>query len=303
MVEFLRRNQVLLTSGLFLLLSLVLVMVNRGETRRFDPLGAIFLEILRPFQVVASAVGHAASSTWGTYVGLVGVSRENETLHEKMRLLEAERHRTAEIELQNQRLRLLLDFRTELPDEAIAARIVGRDSTGLFESFTLDRGSRDGVSVGMAVVCADGVVGRVAQVSPRASRVLLMTNHNSGIDAIIQRTRARGIVEGVLEGDARMKYLKRTEDVVVGDVVVTSGLDGIYPKGIRIGRIMGVKKKEYGLFQVAQIVPSVDFSRLEEVLIVVSRPGFARESFAEPGAMPLGDEHAVVAETGEGGAP
>ena len=302
MVKFLRRNQVLLTSGLFLLLSLVLLSFNREGERRFDPLGVAFLEILRPFQVAVSAVSRTAGSTWTTYFSLVRTSQENETLRERVRRLESERHRSAEVELQNQRLKLLLNFRAQLPEEAIAARIVGRDSTGLFDSFTLDRGERDGVSPSMAVVCDDGVVGRIAQVSPRASRVLLITNHNSGVDATIQRTRARGIVEGVLGADARMKYLKRTEDVVVGDIIVTSGLDGIYPKGIRIGRIMEVTKKEYGLFQVAQIVPSVDFSRLEEVLIVTSQPLLASEAFRAPREEPAVEE-VVVSQGGAEGTP
>ena len=302
MVKFLRRNQVLLTSGLFLLLSLVLLSFNREEERRFDPLGVAFLEILRPFQLAVSAVTETAGSTWTAYFSLVRTSQENETLREQVRLLESERHRSAEVELQNQRLKLLLNFRAQLPQEAIAARIVGRDSTGLFDSFTLDRGERDGVSPSMAVVCDDGVVGRIAQVSPRASRVLLITNHNSGVDATIQRTRARGIVEGVLEADARMKYLKRTEDVVVGDIIVTSGLDGIYPKGIRIGRIMEVTKKKYGLFQVAQIVPSVDFSRLEEVLIVTSKPPSRAKRSALRGEEPAVEE-AVVSQGGGEGTP
>ncbi|MGH7860346.1 MAG: rod shape-determining protein MreC, partial [Candidatus Binatia bacterium] len=216
---------------------------------------------------------------WSRYLGLVGVAEDNEILRERLRLLEAERHRAAEVELQNQRLQLLLNFRTQLAAEAIAARVIGLDASSLFRSFTLDRGERDGIRPGMAVVCADGVVGRIAQVSPNASRVLLLTNHNSGVDAIVQRTRARGIVEGVLEGGATMKYLRQTEDVKDGDVVVTSGVDGIYPKGVMIGRIIRVERKDYGLFQVATILPAVDFSRLEEVLVITSVPIVTGEAF------------------------
>jgi rod shape-determining protein MreC len=279
MLEFLRRNQVLFASGLFLTLSFALLTANRGAVRRFDPLGVVFLEILEPLQGVTLTGLESIQGVWGRYLSLVGVARENESLKERLRLLEAERHRAAEIELQNQRLQLLLDFRTELAGEAIAARVVGRDASTLFHSFTLDRGQRDGLEPGMAVVCADGVVGRIAQVSPNASRVLLLINYNSGVDAIVQRTRARGIVEGVLEGGATMKYLRQTEDVEVGDVVMTSGLDGIFPKGVMIGRILQVERKDYGLFQVATILPAVDFSRLEEVLVITSPPAIEGETF------------------------
>jgi cell shape-determining protein MreC len=102
--------------------------------------------------------------------------------------------------------------------------------------------------------------------------VLLISDHNSGVDAIVQRTRARGIVEGALNRSCSMKYIKRGEEIDVNDVVVTSGLDGIFPKGVLIGRVSGVTRKDFGLFQVADVVPAVEFSRLEEVLVLTSPP-------------------------------
>ena len=299
MIEFLRRNQVLLASGLFLTLSFALLTLNRGDSRRVDPLGAVFLEVLQPLQSLVGTSLGAVVGVWEGYVNLVGVARENEVLRERLRELEAERNRAVEIGLQNERLQLLLSFRGELGGESIAARITGRGSTSLFQSFTLDRGENDGVRPGMAVVCADGVVGRIAQVSPNASHVLLITNHNSGVDAVIQRTRARGIVEGALEGGAVMKYVKRTEDIEIGDVVVTSGLDRIYPKGVRIGRIVEVTRKDYGLFQVATLVPSVDFSRLEEVLVVTVPPAPPEESFHGAHDLPEGASSPVAPLAGE----
>ena len=270
MLEFLRRNQVLLASTLFLSLSFFLLSANRGGLRRIDPLGTVFLEVLQPLQgVTATGVGQVRS-LWTSYVSLVGVVGENRDLRDRVRTLEAERQRLTELELENARLERLLDFRSSMPAKALTARVVGKDASGWFETFTLDRGEQDGVQPGMAVVCADGVAGRIASVSPHASRVLLVSDHNSGVDALIQRTRARGILEGTLSGTASLKYVKPSEELEVGDLVVTSGLDGIFPKGLRLGRVVGVTRRESGLFQLAEVVPFVDFSKLEEVLILTT---------------------------------
>jgi rod shape-determining protein MreC len=278
MLEFLRRNQVLLGSALFLSLSLALLVVNRGGTRRFDPLGTVFLELLRPLQTVTTQATREVSSVWTRYVGLLSADAENRRLRDRLRALEAEHHRDAEIELENRRLSHLLDFKSNLPSQVVTARVIGKDASGIFQTFMLDRGERDGVKPAMAVVCAEGVVGRIAQSSPHAARVLLLSDHNSGVDALVQRTRARGIVEGALSGSCSMKYVKRGDEVQAGDVVVTSGLDGIFPKGILIGRVSSVSRKDVGLYQVADVVPAVDFAKLEEVLVLVSAPEQVNEA-------------------------
>ncbi|MEA2625733.1 MAG: rod shape-determining protein MreC [Candidatus Binatota bacterium] len=272
MVEFLRRNRVFLTSGFFLSLSLGLLSANRGGTHRIDPLGIVFLEALQPLQTVTSAVADRAAAGWAEYVKLVDVNAENQRLRDAVQRLTVERHRMRELELETERLERLLDFRKKLPSNAVTARVIGRDASEWFQTFTLDRGESDGIKPGMAVVHAAGVVGRVAQVSPNAARVLLIADHNSGVDALVQRTRARGIVEGTLAGHCSMKYIRHDEGIQPGDVIVTSGLDGLFPKGLLIGRVVDVTRKDYGLFQVAEVVPAVDFTKLEEVLVVTTPP-------------------------------
>src|SRR5439155_24980271 len=126
----------------------------------------------------------------------------------------------------------------------------------------IGRGERDGVVRGAAVLAPAGIVGHVFQVSPNAARVLLVADHNSGVDALVQRTRARGIVQGTADGGCGLKYVKRTEDIQVGDTVVTSGLDGIFPKGLPIGKVVSVDKRGQGLFQYAEIAPRVDAEQL-----------------------------------------
>jgi len=154
----------------------------------------------------------------------------------------------------------------------IAVEVIGQDPTSWFKSVTINKGERDGVQKGMAVISPEGVVGQILKTAPHYATVLLMTDYNSAIDAVIQRTRAKAIVEGQEENRCQLKYLLRTEEVVVGDVVITSGLGGIFPKGLMVGEIRKVDKKGHGVFQYAELVPSVDLTKLEEVLIISTSP-------------------------------
>jgi len=122
------------------------------------------------------------------------------------------------------------------------------------------------------VIAPEGVVGQILKTAPYHSTVLLITDYNSAIDTIVQRTRAKAIVEGRGENRCQLKYLLRTEDVIVGDVVVTSGLGGNLPKGLMVGEIRKVDKREHGIFQYAELVPSVDLTKLEEVLVIPEAP-------------------------------
>src|SRR5262249_1468158 len=160
-----------------------------------------------------------------------------------------------------------LDFRETLQGDLLTARVVGRDASDVSRTMTIDRGAGDGVVRGAAVLAPQGVVGQGFLVSRHAARGLLVSRHNSGIDAFVQRTRARGIVQGTVDAGCALKYVKRTEDVQVGDTLVTSGLDGIFPKGMPIGRVTAIDKRGQGLFQSADVAPRVDFDQLEEVLV------------------------------------
>jgi rod shape-determining protein MreC len=270
MLEFIRRNRVLLSSSFFLFCSLLLLSVNARHPGRIDPLGRAFLEVMAPFQRVTSIVTGRTADVWRGYVDLLGVARENGRL--RGRLHELERHATEqrELELMNRRLKRLLAFQRRLPTQVVSAEVTGRDATAWFQSLTLNKGERDGIQSGMPVLAPDGVVGLISKTSPHASRVLLLTDPNSGVDVLIQRTRVRGIVSGLLEKGAILKYVKRADDVQVGDRIVTSGLDGIFPKGVSVGRVTRVSRKDRGLFLYAEVTPTADASRLEEVLVTAA---------------------------------
>ncbi|MFN8625470.1 MAG: rod shape-determining protein MreC [Candidatus Binatia bacterium] len=267
MLEFVRRNRIVFTSGLLLLIALLLLSTSASTRRRTDPLTGIVLDGMWPLQRAAAATIHALARAWRTYVDLVGTRQENETLRRRVVELEQRAIRLAEVEQTDKRLEELLDFRATLVGDMVVANIIARDPLPWFSSLTIDKGSADGVQKNAAVLSPFGVVGHTMATGSHAARVLLLTDHNSGIDAVVQRSRARGIVEGALDGRCVMKYVKRDEDLEVGDRVVTSGLDGIFPKGIMIGEVTRVTRGNRGLLQLADIQPSVPLDRIEEVLV------------------------------------
>src|SRR6202158_61574 len=235
MLEFVRRNRVVLTSGWLLLLSLLLPSSGSRARQRIDPVASVVLEVMRPLQSAVAAGVDAVAQGWRTYVTLIGVRKENERLHRRVWELEQQAVRLAEVEHTDKRLEELLNFRSTIEGDAQAAVIIARDPLPWFGTVTINKGEADGVHKNRAVLSPFGVIGQTMVTSAHSARVLLLTDHNSGVDAVVQRSRARGIVEGALDGRCVMKYLKRGEDVEVGDRIVTSGLDGIFSKGSLIG--------------------------------------------------------------------
>lgn len=276
MLFFLQRNQVLIGSLLCLLFSLYLLAAAADGRLRGDPVGPLLLEVLRPLQLGAEQLVARVEWMEEGLAGLVGTARENRRLHQRIVALEIERQRLLEIEAANKRLVTLLSLKEALQAPSIAARVIANSGSTWFRSLTLDMGSRDGVQRGMAVVSPLGVVGQVVGVTGRSSKVLLATDPHSGIDVVVQHSRARGIVSGSLDNGPVMKYVGRTEEVQVGDRLITSGLDGVFPKGLLVATVTEVRKKHYGLFQTVQVALAVDPSRIEEVL-VVSWPSEGRE--------------------------
>lgn len=267
MLEFVRRNRVILSSGSLLLISVLLLSVGSRTRRRMDPVAGVVLDGMWPLQRATTSAIEVVVGTWRTYVDLVGVKQENERLRRRILDLEQDAVRVAEVEQTDKRLQELLSLRSALEGNILVATIIGRDPLPWFSTLTIDKGEADGVHKSAAVLSPFGVVGQTMATGAHSARVLLLTDHNSGIDAVVQRSRARGIVEGALDGGCVMKYLKRDEDVEVGDRIVTSGLDGLFPKGIMIGEVTRVTRGNRGLLQVADIRPSVPLDRIEEVLV------------------------------------
>ena len=270
MLAFLRKNQVPLSSCFCLLLSIyILTAAARGQLKN-EPLGALLMWIMRPLQIASQGTVNWITDFRKNYDTLGGFRSENARLRTRIQTLEVERQKYLEADATNRQFKALLDFRSQLFAQAITASIIANSANSWFQSCMLDKGSADGVRKNMAVVTPLGVVGQVVAVTPHTAKVLLMTDPNSGIDVLVQRTRSRGIVSGSLETGTILKYVKRSEDIQEGDRLITSGIDGVFPKGLMVGTVIKVRKQHLGLFQFVEIIPAVQSSRTENVLIVAA---------------------------------
>jgi len=230
------------------------------------------MSLVSPFLKAAAWTGQGVSETWRTYVGLRGVERENRSLRVETDALALRAREAEEARQELARLRELLDLRDSVPWTTVAARVIARGADGSARIVTLDRGSSDGVRLNQPVLTPRGIVGRVIEAAPGASKVQTILDPNSGVAGLIQRTRVQGMVVGVGERGCRMEYVSELSNVEVGDVIVASGLDQIYPKGYTIGVVASIGEGE-GLTKLVELRPEVDFRRLEEVLVVLKPEG------------------------------
>lgn len=270
--SFLWRNRVLLTSGALLILSLHLIStgVHPGDLAARPE--SAFLEIVRPLDAAFANLAHSGSSIVNDYLDLVHVREENARLRLELAKVTSDRARLAELEAENRHLGELLELKDVLGTSAVAANVIGSDATGLSRTLVVNSGSSNGLRPGMAVLSNTGVVGKIIATSPHAARVLLIDDHNSALDGFDQRSRARGIVAGLVDDGLILKYADRSQDIRTGDTIVTSGLDGIFPRGLLVGTIKSVHREGPGLFLSVSIAPAVEFRGLEQVLIVTQPP-------------------------------
>jgi rod shape-determining protein MreC len=226
------------------------------------------LSITRPLQQTATWTTQSLRGVWDNYVYLVNVQRDNQRLREETKWLRQENHRYLEAYLQYQRLQRLLNFHEQTPFDVIAAAVVGRNANSWTEIIYINRGTRDKVAKGFPVVTHEGLVGQVIHAAPALSQVMLLTDFRSGVDALVQRTRASGVVAGRGRHLAELKFLPVGTDLQPGDRLISSGMGGVFPKGLIIGKVRDIHRNGRQTQQV-EIQPSVDFSHLEEVLVLV----------------------------------
>jgi len=272
MLAFLRKNQILLSSGFCLIFSLYILMAAARGHLKEDPVGPILLWLMRPVQIAADTTSDWIKDGQEIFSTMAGFRAENQRLKKRIQELEIERNNLLEAGATNRRLQELLEFRSSLPAASVTASIIGNSASSWFQTCLLDKGTADGVRKGMAVVTPLGIIGQAIFASAHTAKVLLITDSNSGVDALVQRTRARGIVSGSLENGMIMKYVKRSEDIQEGDRLITSGSDGVFPKGLIIGWVSKVRKQNLGLFQYVEVTPAVTSSRIENVLVLSADP-------------------------------
>jgi rod shape-determining protein MreC len=231
------------------------------------------LEVLSPVQRGVSGIVGGVGEAWRGWAFHRETYVENRRLEERVRRLEAQLQAQAARAQEAERLRDLLSLQKALPMETVAAEVVGREGVPWFRSLTIDKGETDGVALDAPVMSPTGVVGRVFAVGPHAARVQVLLDRDSGAGVLVERSRVPGVVSGQVSGqssgaeDLLLEFVPERSDVTVGDVVVTSGVDGIYPKGLVVGRVRYVGKGS-GLFRDIRVEPSARFDRLEQVLVV-----------------------------------
>ncbi|MGD8863037.1 MAG: rod shape-determining protein MreC [Myxococcales bacterium] len=274
-MNFYRRFRDAAVVVVLLALPFFFLRANLRDPAKTNAIDRVVLQLSAPIQYVATQAAIGVSGIWQDYVYLIEVKRDNDRLREENARLREMTFKLRSEAAENRRLRKLLQLRDQLKGSLLSAQVIGKEVSPFFRviRLRLDRGERDRVKPGMPVLTADGLVGQVRRAWGRYSDVLLVADKTSAIDVVVQRTGARGMLKGTGSAEhyaCRLEHLSREEDVKPGDLVVTSGLGQRFPASILVGRVHEVQKKEAGLYQEATITPAVDFSRLEEVLIMTA---------------------------------
>lgn len=255
--------------AVIVLVVLLVATAGGGLSGVSGTLGSIFTPVGSFFSGVVSGVGDFFSGIFGG-----GSQQEIKELEERVALLEVENQNLSDMEKENQRLQGLLDYKADNTDQkTVFAKVVTKSPGYMFDVFDINAGYNQGVRKNMAVINADGLVGRISEVGGNWSQVTAVIDSRSAISAIVERTRDHGIVNGAVSNGSSctMTYLPVESNTVPGDTIVTSGLDGIFPKGIKIGKVKEVSLDENKLQKNATIEPSVDFNHIEEVLVIVTQ--------------------------------
>jgi rod shape-determining protein MreC len=269
-----RRPGLLLGAAIVLHVALISAQVN--TVSGLPVLQVVTFGSFAEFQRLMTGGLTVAHDLWTGYIDLRHVGEENAALKQELQALQIRLQEERAMAQRTQDLRQLLELRQRAELETTAAEIIAAGASPEFRTVTIDKGSSDGLVADMAVISPGGVVGRVILSSPRAAKVQLLVDRNAAAGAVVERSRAQGVVVGVGADGLRMDYVPGTADVKPGDLVVTSGIDGIYPKGFVIGTVETVERGP-GSYHQIKIRPAVDFSRIEEVLVVLTPPP-ARES-------------------------
>jgi len=256
---------------LFLLVA-VLLLATVGS-RRFSLPQKLALETMGAAQYALSRVTYFFSGLKDDYLGLIRVREENRQLRRQIDTLKVQLNKYREAAATNITLRGLLQLRETVATPTVTAEIIGRDPSVLFKTLVINRGSKVGLCQGMPAVTADGVVGQIIDSTPNYAKVLLAIDPNSAINVVVQRSR----VQGILKGDGNeytLHYVLKNADIREGDIIVTAGMEGLFPNGLMVGTVSKVVRGKRGRFQRIRVRPSVDFSHLETLLIILSERPF-----------------------------
>ncbi len=275
MGELLKRLGVPLVVAFMLLLTVISMVVDRRSLaaggRELPWWQAVVLEVAAPIERIVSAPFDGIRDFYENYVDLIGVRSENRRLRRRISEIESENLQFREALVSSGHLGRIASMRDEVEIPMLPAEVVGLDVTPWFRSVLVDRGSQHGVEPGYPVITHEGVVGVVTVTSEHAAKTMLLLDRQSAVDALVQRSRARGVLRGVGRDRLEFEFVVRGADVVAGDEIVTSGLGGIYPKGLRLGRVSELREAGGRLTRIAVIEPAVDLGQLEQVFVMLRR--------------------------------
>ena len=227
------------------------------------------MEAAWPLESLKNSSLKVLRESWDRYLFLIGLEAENRRLRKENHLLENQLVQYREGSLEALRLRKILKLQEQFDTTQVIAEVIDREQSPIFKSILIDKGTKHGLKVGLPVLSDQGIAGRITECSWHISRIMLIVDVNSNVSALLQRSRTHGILQGAGAAGCRLKYVSKTEDVQVGDAVITSGLGGIFPKGIILGSVAAIDKRDGTLFQRIDVQPSVDFSKLEEIVVLI----------------------------------
>lgn len=253
--------------ALFIAINFIVITMSSRDSLPVSGIERLTISITSPIQQAVTGTIYFTRNIWNTYFMTVFAVQENIELKKQLGQSIEIQNRYEELELENSRLKKFVDFTGSVPNTYVAAQIIARDPSPWFKTIMIDKGSTDGLIKGSPVLVSEGIVGQIIKVAKNYSRVLLITDRNSAVDALVQNSRVRGIVKGNNEDDCSFVYALRKDEVREGEMVVSSGLDQVFPKGLKIGKILKVTKVHSQLFQDITIETSVDFNKIEEVLV------------------------------------
>ncbi len=267
---FFRNYKTIIFIVVILAAALIVLSFNFKQESNTGFMRKVVLELAAPLQNALNASLKSVGNAWSRYIALVGLEQENKDLQKKINDLRFQLILYQEGYLEAQRLRNLLAVKDNYNFNFVAARVIGREQVALSKTILINKGTAQELNVGMPVLAGPGLIGRITAASWHTSKVLLLIDESSNIDAFVQRNRTQGIIRGAGSRGCVMKYISKTQDVKEGDTIISSGIGGVFPKGLMIGLVSHVDKQEAGLFLKINVTPFIDFTKLEEVLVLAS---------------------------------
>jgi rod shape-determining protein MreC len=265
---FPKKYWTILIAALLILAALIMIIYGLKQTSETGFMRKLVLEAVWPLGSIKNRSVKAIKENWNRYLFLIGLEEENRQLKKKNDLLASQLTQYQEGYLEALRLRNMLKIREQPDTTPVIAEVIGHEQSSVFKSILINKGTAHGLMVGFPVLNDQGIIGRITECSWHVSRAMLIVDRSSNVSALLQGSRTHGVLQGDGAAGCRLKYIPKAEEVKIGDAVISSGLGGIFPKGIILGVVAAVDKKEGAFFQRIDVQPSVDFGKIEEILVL-----------------------------------